>query len=89
MARVFGLLESLSEDRSIVLVDVRRDRHPFVAVASFEERIYQLGLEALAKQERQVAEARSRGSTLLAAGAVIASLLAKGVFHGVHPDGVP
>ncbi len=57
-------------------------------MASFEERIYQLGLEALAEQERQVAEVRSRGSTLLAAGAVIASLLAKPVFHGGHPDGV-
>lgn len=56
-------------------------------MASFEERIYQLGLEALAEQERQVAEVRSRGSTLLAAGAVIASLLAKTVFHGGHPDG--
>jgi hypothetical protein len=55
-------------------------------MASFEERIYQLGLEALAEQERQVAEVRSRGSTLLAAGAVIASLLAKPVFHGGHPD---
>jgi hypothetical protein len=56
-------------------------------VTSFEERIYQLGLEALAEQERQVAEVRSRGSTLLAAGAVIASLLAKPVFHDGHPDG--
>ena len=56
-------------------------------MASFEERIYQLGLEALAEQERQVAEVRSRGSTLMAAGAVIASLLAKPVFHGGHPDG--
>lgn len=55
-------------------------------MASFEERIYQLGLEALAEQERQVAEVRNRGSTLLAAGAVIASLLAKPVFHGGHPN---
>jgi hypothetical protein len=68
-------------------VGVRWEGHPVVAVASFEERIYQLGLEALAEQERQVAEVRSRGSTLLAAGAVIASLLAKPVFHGGHPDG--
>lgn len=36
-------------------------------MASFEERIYQLGLEALAEQERHVAEVRSCGSTLLAA----------------------
>jgi hypothetical protein len=56
-------------------------------MTSFEERIYQLGSEALAEQERQVAEVRSRGSTLLAAGAVIASLLAKPVFHGGHPSG--
>jgi hypothetical protein len=57
-------------------------------MSSFEERIYGLGLEALAEQERQVAEVRSRGSTLLAAGAVIASLLAKPVFHGGHPEGL-
>lgn len=68
-------------------VGVRRGGHPVVAMASFEERIYQLGLEALAEQERQVAGVRSRGSTLLAAGAVIASLLAKAVFHGGHPEG--
>jgi hypothetical protein len=57
-------------------------------MSSFEERVYGLGLEALAEQERQVAEVRSRGSTLLAAGAIIASLLAKPVFHGGHPDGL-
>ncbi len=57
-------------------------------MTSFEERVYQLGSEALAEQERQVAEVRSRGSTLLAAGAVIASLLAKPVFHGGHPNDV-
>jgi hypothetical protein len=56
-------------------------------MASFEERIYQLGSEALAEQERHVTEVRSRGSTLLAAGAVVASLLAKPVFHGGHPSG--
>lgn len=56
-------------------------------MVTFAERIYELGLEALAEQERQVAEVRSRGSTLLAAGAVIASLLAKPVFAGRHPDG--
>lgn len=55
-------------------------------MAGFEERIYQLGSEALAEQERQVAEVRGRGSTLLAAGAVIASLLAKPVFHSGHPN---
>jgi hypothetical protein len=56
-------------------------------VASFEERIYELGSEALAEQERQVAEVRGRGATLLAAGALIASLLAKPVFDGDHPHG--
>ena len=57
------------------------------AVANFEERIYELGSGALADQERQVAEVRGRGATLLAAGAVIASLLAKPVFHAGHPHG--
>lgn len=49
--------------------------------------MYELGSEALAEQERQVAEVRGRGATLLAAGAVIASLLAKPVFDGEHPHG--
>jgi hypothetical protein len=57
-------------------------------MASFEERIYELGTAALADQERQVAEVRGRGSTLLAAGALIASLLAKPVFQDGHPRGV-
>jgi hypothetical protein len=56
-------------------------------MAGFEERIYELGLAALADQERQVAEVRSRGTPLLAAGAVIAGLLAKPVFHDGHPHG--
>ncbi|MGH2805371.1 MAG: hypothetical protein ACRDL4_20400, partial [Thermoleophilaceae bacterium] len=47
----------------------------------------ELGSEALAEQERQVAELRGRGATLLAAGAVIASLLAKPVFDSNHPHG--
>jgi hypothetical protein len=46
-------------------------------MTGFAERMFQLGLEALAEQERQVAEVRTRGSALLAAGAVIASLLVK------------
>jgi len=57
-------------------------------MASFEERIYELGSQALAEQERQVSEVRGRGSALLAAAAVIASLLARPVFSGAHPDGV-
>lgn len=56
-------------------------------VPDFAERIFDLATEARAEQERQVGELRSRGSTLLAAGAVVASLLAKGVFHGDHPRG--
>jgi hypothetical protein len=56
-------------------------------VVSFEERVYELGTAALADQERQVAEVRGRGSTLLAAGLLIASLLAKPIFHDGHPSG--
>jgi hypothetical protein len=56
-------------------------------MASFEERIYELGTEALAEQERQVVETRGRGTAIIAAAAVIASLLAKPVFHGGHPHG--
>jgi len=57
-------------------------------VVGFEERIYELGTAALADQERQVSEVRGRGSTLLAAGALIASLLSKSIFHDGHPSGV-
>ena len=57
-------------------------------MADFEERVYELRTQALAEQERQVSEVRSRGATLLAAGAVIASLLAKPAFGGDHPDGI-
>jgi hypothetical protein len=56
-------------------------------MASFEERIFGLGSEALAEQEPQVAEVRGRASALLAGGAVIASLLAGPVFDGRHPRG--
>jgi hypothetical protein len=57
-------------------------------VADFAERIFGLATDALAEQERQVSELRSRGAGLLAAGAVVASLLAKSVFHAGHPRGV-
>lgn len=57
-------------------------------MADFAERIYDLAAEALAEQERQVSELRGRGATLLAAGAVVTSLLATPVFHGDHPHGV-
>src|SRR5450755_1469535 len=56
-------------------------------MTGFEERIFQLGLDELAEQERQVAEIRGRVSALLAAGAVVPSLLARAVFHGHHPHG--
>ena len=63
---------------------VRRGSPP---MASIEERIYELGIGALAEQERQVAEVRGRGAAILAAGAVIASLLTGSVFHDGHPSG--
>lgn len=52
------------------------------------ERIFGLACDALAEQERHLAELRSRGATLLAAGAVVASLLTHAVFHGRHPHGL-
>lgn len=56
-------------------------------MATVEERIYELGSSTLADQEHRVQEVRGRGATLLAAGAVIASLLAKAVFQDGHPRG--
>lgn len=56
-------------------------------MAEFEERIYQLGVDALAEQERQVSEVRSRASAILAAAAVVPSLLAHTVFRHGHPHG--
>ncbi len=56
-------------------------------MASIEERIYELGIGALAEHERQVTEVRGRGAAILAAGAVIASLLTGSVFHDGHPSG--
>lgn len=49
--------------------------------------MYSLGVEALAEQERQVSEVRGRGSAILAAGAVVPSLLAHAVFRAGHPGG--
>jgi hypothetical protein len=66
---------------------VRSLSEPSRSMASFEERIYELGTAALADQERNVSELRGRGTPLLAAGAVIAGLLAKPVFHNGHPHG--
>lgn len=56
-------------------------------MASVEERMYQLGAEELAEQERSVAQLRSRPPAMLAAGAVVPSLLAQAVFAGPHPRG--
>ncbi|MGH2870526.1 MAG: hypothetical protein ACRDNK_23520 [Solirubrobacteraceae bacterium] len=58
-------------------------------MADFEERIYTLGVEALAEQERQVSEVRGRASAILAAGAVVPSLLAHAVFRHNYPHGPP
>jgi hypothetical protein len=57
-------------------------------VPEINERVFDLGREALAEQERQVSEVRSRGPALLAAGTVVASLLAKPVFDHGHPHGL-
>jgi hypothetical protein len=56
-------------------------------VTDFSERIFELATGALAEQERQVSELRGRGAALLAAGAVVVSLLARPVFEGAHPRG--
>lgn len=57
-------------------------------MASVEERMFQLGADELAEQERAVAQLRSRPPAMLAAGAVVPSLLARAVFTGPHPRGV-
>jgi hypothetical protein len=56
-------------------------------VPEIAERTLELAKEALAEQERRVADLRSRGATLLAAGGVVGSLLGKEVFAGSRPDG--
>jgi hypothetical protein len=56
-------------------------------VARLEERIYDLARDSLAEQERQVNEIRSRGATLLAAAAVVASLFARSVLDGLSEGG--
>jgi hypothetical protein len=53
-------------------------------MASLEERVYELGADALAEQERQVVEARSRGAAIIAA-AVVISLLIGPAFRRGHP----
>ena len=51
------------------------------------DRMYESARDALAEQERQVAQLRSRGPALIAAGAVVATLLVKPIFEGAHPSG--
>ena len=52
------------------------------------ERILEMAKDALAEQERQVGELRTRGAAVLAASGVIGGLLGKEVFVGArHPTG--
>jgi hypothetical protein len=57
-------------------------------MATLEERIYQLGTDELVEQERHVSEIRGRPPALLAAGAIVPSLLTKAVFSAHHPRGL-
>jgi hypothetical protein len=56
-------------------------------MAAIEERMLELAKEALAEQERHVADMRTRGATVLAAGGVVGGLVGKEIFSGGHPDG--
>jgi hypothetical protein len=56
-------------------------------MAEIAERMLELAKEALAEQERQVADMRTRGAAVLASGGVIGGLVGKEVFRGGHPDG--
>jgi hypothetical protein len=49
------------------------------------ERMLELAKEALAEQERQVADMRTRTATVLGAGGVIGGLLGPEAFAGPHP----
>ncbi len=48
---------------------------------------YELAIRAIEEQEREVNGLRARTGTIVAAGAVAATLLAREVFAGSHPDG--
>jgi hypothetical protein len=56
-------------------------------MAEIEARMLELAKEALAEQERHVADMRNRGATLLAAGGVVAGLLGNELVDRGHPDG--
>jgi hypothetical protein len=62
--------------------------HTVARVPEIAERTLELAKEALAEQEREVGELRSRGATMLAAGGVVAGLLGKEAFTGSRPDGL-
>lgn len=51
------------------------------------ERMLELAKESIGDQERQVADLRTRGATVLAAGGVVGGLFGDAVFDGGHPDG--
>lgn len=55
-------------------------------MTSLEERIYELGAGALVEQERLVAETRTRGATIIAAAALIGSLLVGPALRRGHPS---
>ncbi len=48
---------------------------------------YDLAIRAIEEQEREVNGLRARTGTILASGAVAATLLAREVFAGPHPVG--
>jgi hypothetical protein len=51
------------------------------------ERMFELARDALAEQERQVSEVRTRSTAVVGIGGVIGGLLGKEVFTGPHPTG--
>lgn len=51
------------------------------------ERMFELAKDALAEQERQVSELRTRSTAIVGLGGVIGGLLGKQVFIGDHPVG--
>jgi hypothetical protein len=55
-------------------------------MSDIAERMLELAKEALAEQERQVADIRTRAATVLAAAGVIGGLLGKEAFAGTHPN---
>ncbi len=51
------------------------------------ETFYDLAIRAIEEQEREVNSLRARTGTIVAGAAVAATLLAREVFSGAHPDG--